>query len=1184
MKLAIILFTMLLFSSLVYGQEITLDDKTLDQKQIKPGQTDKYNLKLSKNTCFHVKVKEYGIDLKLEIFSADGTLVNYSNGSTNINSYEEINDCLDAGSYTLAVSSVESNAPFGHYTLESTTISTTAKEQYTNARQLFIQAKQLDELEKEGKLIVNTYLKSAVIYSSLGEIRRSADIIAILGDKYLRENDLDSAIFYYSQSLDLYEKIADYYGKSNLLNNLGYVYKLKNDYKKSLEYYEQTISICKEILNDDYEEAFTTYNLGALFEAQNKPDMALNYYTCAINVLEKKGFSNLCGYLSRKVVGIYKRNNNYQKTLEIYDLQVEYFSNAKNIKEAAIVLSDKADFLKEIWDKENALKAYENSYVLFEEIGDKNSQATELNNIGSLYDLYGETYKAIEKYKKALTLCEENNKYLKALILNNLGLSLSSTRDYEEAFLNFYQSLSISQSIENDENFLFQTGVIQSNVASTYADIGNYTTAKEYNYNALEIFKKLKREYNEGITLSNLGSIYLALSDFPNARDCFASALKILKKAGAKRSQAVVMTKVADLEIKNQKYTEALSLLTEALELRRQTNDQIGEVYTLNLLGFVHFATNQKASALDIFTRALKISDSFFDQRAKMITIYNLASIAKENNNLGEALNWLELGINIVESTILGIKTKSFQSTFFADNQRFYELYISTLMEMHKQNPNAGYDIKGLMVSEISRARNFLDTSTNTQKARYLNVDLMTLKRYEELQNQLDFLGQQIIKLKALKVTEQQTHNLEESFRSVKIEVEVLEGKVNNRRNNFKVLNLQQIQNLIEKNDILVEYMLSDKANYVWTVTKDAFHSYQLPAKDLIETASKNLYENLTERNKTVKYENKTQKYRRLQLADSLYSEKAKVLSSMILPFEEQLEKRRILVSTIGELNVIPFATLMKKNGKPIIVDHEIISVPSISTTQLIDERNKQLLVNPENEILVFADPVFGNDDERITKSKSISNNSKNELPQIALRELRDGEIERLPSSKREAAFISTVYGKGAKILTDSRATKDNFLHFANNFKSIHIATHAFQDTTYPDLNCVVLSLVDPNGNSLQGFLTVNEIKQLNVGAGLVVLSACQTSLGKEVKGAGVVGLSSAFLQSGANQVISSLWSVSDSATADLMIDLYKSIKNGMSPSAALRAAQLNALKNPKTCSPYFWGAFQIGGNINERK
>jgi CHAT domain-containing protein len=145
----------------------------------------------------------------------------------------------------------------------------------------------------------------------------------------------------------------------------------------------------------------------------------------------------------------------------------------------------------------------------------------------------------------------------------------------------------------------------------------------------------------------------------------------------------------------------------------------------------------------------------------------------------------------------------------------------------------------------------------------------------------------------------------------------------------------------------------------------------------------------------------------------------------------------------------------------------------------------------------------------------------------------------------------------------------------------VHVATHGLLDSRNPELSGLVLSLVDRAGQPLDGFLRLHDVYELRLGAELVVLSACETALGKQIAGEGLIGLSQGFLYAGAKSVLASLWEIDDRATADFMSAFYRRlVGEGMRPAAALRAAQLGLAQTDEWRAPYYWAAFQLQGSF----
>lgn len=189
--------------------------------------------------------------------------------------------------------------------------------------------------------------------------------------------------------------------------------------------------------------------------------------------------------------------------------------------------------------------------------------------------------------------------------------------------------------------------------------------------------------------------------------------------------------------------------------------------------------------------------------------------------------------------------------------------------------------------------------------------------------------------------------------------------------------------------------------------------------------------------------------------------------------------------------------------------------------------------------------------------------------------------LPRLVFSRREAEGILAAFpgGKGWALLDFNANRKTATGPELRQYRIIHFATHGLLNSEHPELSGLVLSMVDKNGNPQDGFLQLQDIYNLNLPADLVVLSACETALGKEIRGEGMIGLTRGFMYAGASRVVASLWKVSDAATASLMADFYRAMEtDGMPASAALRAAQIKMWKQKRWNDPYFWAAFQIQG------
>ena len=285
-----------------------------------------------------------------------------------------------------------------------------------------------------------------------------------------------------------------------------------------------------------------------------------------------------------------------------------------------------------------------------------------------------------------------------------------------------------------------------------------------------------------------------------------------------------------------------------------------------------------------------------------------------------------------------------------------------------------------------------------------------------------------------------------------------------------------------------------------------------------------------------------------------------------------------------GVLQYLPFSALtLSDDGHPLIVDHEIVTLPSASVLAVLREEFEQR--RPASKLLaVLADPVFSANDSRLTqgtKAAEPANHSSATDVQRSAIESGLGGLTRLRFSRQEAEEITRLAGdkRNLKALDFSASRSLVTKAALADYRIVHFATHGLINNQNPDLSGVVLSLVDEQGKPQNGFLRLYDIYNLKLDADLVVLSACQTALGKEIKGEGLVGLTRGFMYAGAPRVVASLWRIDDRATADIMKRFYESmLKDGMRPAAALRAAQISMSQDKRWHSPHYWAAFTLQG------
>ena len=702
------------------------------------------------------------------------------------------------------------------------------------------------------------------------------------------------------------------------------------------------------------------------------------------------------------------------------------------------------------------------------------------------------------------------------------------------------------------------------------------------------LYKKVGYKAGEANALRILSLLYFELKDFQTALGYLNQSLLLLQELSDTAEEAEVLYTIGRIYSDIKDNQKAIDYYNQSLQQSRKAGHKVQEAKTLNSMGLVYFFyLGNKSIALDYFKQSLPVSQEV-DTEAEAKALYHIAFVKRDLGNLTEGLSDIEAAVKLIEQIRSDIKSERGRTWFLSSKHDYYKLYIDLLMQLHKKNPNDRYDAKALTVSERSRARSLLDLLTEANANIRQGVDPELLKKERTLQQELNELEQSRVKLLSGQYTNKELTELKQQIEYLlrKLDLVKVELRVNSPRYaNLKYpepLTLQEIQQqVLDDNTLLLEYSLGEERSYLWAVTKTGITSYSLPPRADIEAAAQEFY-------------------KQLNSPQEGSPEVGMKLSQMLLaPVANQLGQKRLLIIGDGALQSIPFAALPipettsppapSLQGKgagglgftPLLVQHEIVTLPSASTLAVL--RNELKGRSPAAKtVAVIADPVFSTKDDRFLSSQPQQSHTTT-LPSEVKRSATDiGVIlDRLKYSRTEAetilSLVPATERSSALDFAASRATATS--PDLAQYRMVHFATHGLLNNVHPELSGVVLSLVDEKGADTDGFLRLHDIFNLNLPAELVVLSACETGLGKDVQGEGLVGLTRGFMYAGAKRVVVSLWSVNDTATAELMKRFYQQmLEKGVNPVAALRAAQLEMLKTEQWKAPYYWAAFVVQG------
>jgi CHAT domain-containing protein len=675
----------------------------------------------------------------------------------------------------------------------------------------------------------------------------------------------------------------------------------------------------------------------------------------------------------------------------------------------------------------------------------------------------------------------------------------------------------------------------------------------------------------EVLTEISIGRTQLRSGQIAKALELGRRATGVAAAAANRRGEMLARLLVAEADVAAGEPAAALAELPQALGLARILEDRAGEVSILQLTGEAHLALRQPEKAAQVLGEAVDLARAV---KAPTRTIEALTSLARAQRRLGrpeEARSRVEEALVLIE-TLRTLETDpDLRASFLAAQRAAFELEIDLLMELDRRQPGKGYAGKALEASERAHARSLLDLLQEARADIREGVDPRLRDRERGLLARLSAKAGQQAELMSRPVSAERRRAAEGEIRAVLDELAGVEAEIRKSSPRYAALirppqaTSAEIRGLLDGESLLLEYSLGEERSFLWAVDAGSVTGFELPPRARIEAAARAVYDRLAV----------------LAPGDDQLEPAAETLSRMVLgPVAGRLGKRRLIVVADGELQYIPFSALPVLDTPgftPLLTRNEIIHAPSASAIALQRRLARRAAV--PGGVAVLADPVFGSDDPRVKPGAGTGPGAGSGLRSAAPSSA--ASFLRLPWTRREAQAIAAVVPAGRSLLAlDFQASRATVLSpELAGYRIVHFATHGIIDSRTPALSGLMLSRIGEHGEPLEGFLGLRDIYNLRLGADLVVLSGCETALGKEVRGEGLVGLTQGFLYTGARQVVSSLWRIEDRATAELMSRFYRGLLvEGRPPAAALRLAQLAIRDDRRWRSPYYWSGFVLQG------
>ena len=634
-------------------------------------------------------------------------------------------------------------------------------------------------------------------------------------------------------------------------------------------------------------------------------------------------------------------------------------------------------------------------------------------------------------------------------------------------------------------------------------------------------------------------------------------------------------------------YEAALQHYQAALGVFRQTNHPLEAARVVALIGQLYQQQGDYEKANRNYQKALLSFRQLTDQINESATLYALGVLELKQNRVDEAKDYLWQSINVTENVRRVSTSLDLTAAFSARVYERYQKYIDCLMRKYQATGSKDFAVEAFKTSEQARARSLVELLHATRANLFPGLDPQLVQQEKQLRETLQLTENSKVRLLSGAYKKSELQSLEQEYERIKSEYDQLIKKIQDLNPSYQrkisptAWELRQIQDqvIVDDQTLLVAYSLGSEKSYLWAVTRAGIETYELPSEQQIGAAANRVYDAL--------------KLRPSGPTDDQLTVAARDLSQMILsPIAAQLNGNRLIVVPDGVLHYIPFQVLPSPiNGEPLIATKEIINAPSASILGELQQQASQRQM-PGNVLVAFGDPVFATDSTE-TQDNNVTGQHAFATARLrsAMRdtEFKDGpfdltKLDRLFYAKHELDELRDVAGKTALIVSDYAATREKFMTTdLTQYAILHVVTHGYFDQKRPEASGLVLTNVSREQKQLNGFIGLRDIYELRAPVYLVVLSACQTALGKDVRGEGLLGVTRGFMYAGAPSVVASLWQVDDEATAELMKLFYRNmLENNMRPGEALRAAQNSIRQQPKWHSAYYWAAFTLQGDYRQ--
>lgn len=841
---------------------------------------------------------------------------------------------------------------------------------------------------------------------------------------------------------------------------------------------------------------------------------------------------------------------------------------------------------------DSAAEIAQNSLLIKNRANEEEQQAF-LNVTAINFYQLGDYGQAASTFRAAIELARKlDDKGYEEVSLAYLASVDEARDDYQAALEGYRQALATAkQSLSPGSAINMRR--YPGRIGSIYFAVGDWQMAHQYFHSGLDHAREVKDRALEGLLLTYLGDLRAAQQDFAGAADYYKQVVNLGVEDPFSPGSAPDV--LSQLYLQQGEYNQAKGLIESELQSANATNQFARQLKLLNRLGETQLRLDDPAAAIETYQQALRLALARDSTRQIWVAYAGLAACHARRGRAWQARDLYLQALQVMESVRARLKLSEDKAGFLQDKVEVYQKLLGLQVELERENTWQGNVPDSFRTAERARARAFVDllTEAKIDLERALRPDL--LNRKQVIQQRLSSLTASLLREKAV-LPEKQNHaeiaRLESELGKADDDLGDWLRGVKKQHPEYAALtypeavNLPQTQRLLAPDQVLLAYSLGAEESYLFAVSRDSYQVWKLAVAEQLNNQAGKLLAALTdERGEASVWQD---------AAAQLYQQ---LIQPAVKFLRQRPATRELIIVPDGALHRVPFEVLLEPMPRPItnatklpylVKRYALSYAPSATVLKSLKE-SRQNPVRKPKELIVFADPQYGQAAAQQPAALAILRAAGNE---------QQWKFGRLFNSAREAQGIAQVFAAkgGAELYLREQANEEEVKSPNDRllgYRVVHFSAHGLVNERRPRFSGLVLTLprarqTDEAPAGDDGILSAYEIFNLKLNAELVTLSACETGLGKQVKGEGLMSLVRAFMYAGTPSVLASLWKVDDAGTADLMIDFYRFWQDGkrnakkvikLNKAAALRQAQLKAIASGS--QPFYWAPFVLVGRSN---